>query len=216
MEESLVIPVAVTLVLVALFLGKRYRRPALPDLTRGWQRVPDLELTLDLDRGSLNGVAVGESFFSLRDLGPVESPRTSEWSGYAYPSLGLDIDLDERDRVETYTLYWGGSCADDDFFRGKCLHGGVDLGFSPETRIEEIRERFGEPYWNDAERVLEEGEEELDLEPTFYYVHGEIEWQISFMEDQLCELMVTSPPTLADPEMRQINGVDRPWPPPRS
>ncbi|TWU10285.1 hypothetical protein Pla52o_57410 [Novipirellula galeiformis] len=91
-------------------------------------------------------------------------------------------------------------------FDGTFFAEGKPLELHTATSEQDIRERFGDPYWTDRE----DGEVILFYE----YQDGNIEVQYEFPDGmKLGFITISRAGVLSDPEQRKLYGVDKAWPP---
>ncbi|MGD8453370.1 MAG: hypothetical protein PVJ57_16280 [Phycisphaerae bacterium] len=174
------------------------------DPSADWVADPAVAHVLDLDRPSLCGIALGDSADEIARLGPPENRHATRDEQYSYDKHGFTIDVDER-AVSGFIIFFvevkGLRCTP---FSGEAVHAGQTFTLSAETREGEWRERFGEPYWRDADKG----------EILLFYELGDVEWQVEFdRTGHLRVLNIVTPPMFNDARQRAAYGVDKPWPP---
>jgi len=171
--------------------------------TKDWRRDPDLRLTFDLERGTLNGVGLGDSLDRLSFLGPVED-RTGLRSGeYRYFSLGLFVGCNEGQIADYYIVQRDRFAPQYRPFAGVCCYRGEHLDLGRLTE-EFFVENVGLPFWRDQD----------DDEILLFYEFPSREWQVEFaLDGTLNVILVTGKPLMAEEEQRKAYGVDKPWPP---
>lgn len=176
------------------------------DPTRQWIADPRTRIELDLDCCSLCGIRLNQPVENLSRLGPPDNLRPTHYEVYEYRKLGFSFDAD-RGVITAFTVIFRPNDTTPGMtgFSGTVLHAGRKIPLDSDTSEEQFVAEFGSPYWR---------EEEDDGEILDFYESGRIEWQAEFCSDKTLDvLVVTTTPTLADPEQRQYFKVDKPWPP---
>ena len=141
-----------------------------PDPTKDWRRLPDLDLTFDLDRAELNGVRLGERLDRLSFLGPAEDRALAREGELCYHSLGLCVEL-EDDMITNYRIIWRDPYEEKyEPFPGSVEYHSNRIALEDLTEATAIGE-FGEPSSRD-----DEDEEEVVL----FYEFSELKWDIEF------------------------------------
>ena len=121
-------------------------------------------------------------------------------SSHVFESEPMGLEVGSREGVLDYVFLTVEN------FAGRFLSDGTVLEIGPNTVEEEIRNRFGDPYWvdrSDGETIL------------FYeYDAGTIELQFEFPEAKgLGFVTLSRNGVLSEAEQRESYGVDKPWPP---
>jgi hypothetical protein len=178
------------------------------DRTAGWVRDPALRLTLDLARGTLCGVALGEPVERLASLGP--TGRNAEKDGdLQYQALGLIVGVSEE-AIDSFIVYWRDYLGQGfEPYAGTVLSAGQVVLLGPRTTEAELVAVFGRPYFRDQD------EDETLL---FYEIQDRwgrlTERQVELDEKgALRSIIFSAEPMLADERQRKAFGVDEPWPP---
>jgi len=174
------------------------------DVTRHWTRSPALRVAVDFDRHALCGVALREPLAKLSRMGRAHDPKRASLGLFEYPGDGLWFS-EENGTVDCFVLCFhgsGGSPLKYESFRGECRFSGRRFRLTADTKESEALEVFGEPWW----RIVEDGE------PTLYYEHPGVEWQVIFTPaGRLSTVELSIHAELADPEARRQYGITREW-----
>jgi hypothetical protein len=170
------------------------------DPTRDWLSDPT-KLVVDVERGTLCGVAVGSSFAALAALGPADDARQSARGVSQWGSRGVWCTRDE-DLLSDFTVSLvsdGGKP-----FPGSILHGGRPLAISEQTTREQLLALLGEPF----------AESNADGDTVLYYEHASAEVQFSFAEHlgTLEAIEVWFEPELSQPGALEQNSISKPFP----
>lgn len=89
-------------------------------------------------------------------------------------------------------------------FPGRFKYRAKAIELNTNTTIDDVRKKFGEPYW------LDDDTDEILL----FYEDGRVEMQFEFPGKQsLGFITLLHDPLMADPEQREAYGVTKPWPP---
>ena len=74
-----------------------------PEPWDGWQRSTSLPLTYDVQRRSLSGVAFGDPLVALEPFGRPGNARPRKHRTFVYPTLGLEVHINDADAVSFFT-----------------------------------------------------------------------------------------------------------------
>jgi hypothetical protein len=171
------------------------------DPTRDWLSEPS-KLVVDVERGTLCGVAVGSSFAGLAALGPSDDARQSARGLSHWGACGIWCTRDE-DLLSDFTvsLVWDGGKP----FPGVILHSGKPVAISKQTTREQLLGLLGEPF----------AESNAEGDTVLYYEHPAAEVQFTFTEHlgTLEGIEVWYEPELSQPGALEQNGISKPFPP---
>jgi hypothetical protein len=170
------------------------------DPTRDWLSDPS-KLVVDLERGTLCGVAVGGSFAGLAALGPSDDARSSARGLSHWSSCGIWCTRAEQ-RLSDFTVSFfsdGGKP-----FPGAILHGGKPLAISNDTTRSDLPRLLGEPF----------AESNADGETVLFYEYPAAEVQFTFTRHLgiLEAIEVWYEPELSWPGELERNGISKPFP----
>ena len=173
--------------------------------TANWQRPSGLQLSFDLQDGSLNGDRLGEPLEKMSFLGPVEDRQGLRTGEYKYYSLGLCVDCcNDENTIDSFEIVrkdpWEPKYEP---FPGRflCQRDVLNLGTLTKTSF---TGHFDPPYWEDKD----------DDEIILFYEFPNREWQVEFaLDGTFNRILVTRAPLLADEEQRLAYAVNKPWPP---
>jgi len=145
-------------------------------LSSDWRRVGDLQLELNFDRSSLNGVGIGEAVDGLSGLGPSDDAGAARDGVLRYLSHGLELRASDG-RLEEITLIWVDTLKDGySPFSGVCRWKGRTLNFGPATVERDITFALGNADGREETRDEESGTLE---EVVLTYSASDIEWEVT-------------------------------------
>lgn len=145
-------------------------------LSSDWRRGGDLQLEVNFDRSSLNGVRVGDAIGDLSGLGPAEDAGAARDGVLRYFSRGLELRASEG-RLEEITLIWVDTLKDGySPFSGVCRWKGRTLTFGPATVERDITFALGNARGRRETRDEESGTPE---EVVLTYSASDIEWEVT-------------------------------------
>ena len=177
------------------------------DPLAGWKAEPGLVMNFDFDfdHHTLCGIKPGDPVSLLWKLGPSEDKTTEAEGNYNYYSKGVQVAV-ENGVIVSFILFWNDERRKQFLsFNGPSNYRGQKIELRGGMSDVEIRNIFGEPYWQD------EDEDEFIL----FYEFGDIEWEIEISRREgLTALVVLTPPLLQDEEQRKAYRVTKSWPPP--
>ena len=177
------------------------------DPSAKWVRDSALKVEVDLGTGSLCGVRLGLRPDALSRLGPPESKSATEEGTFAWLDLGVQADA-QKGLLTSYTI--GFRLEGEGFspFGGSILLDGKPIGLGGASRPEDVLGLLGEPWHRYADPEDPEGD------VSWFYERRGLEWEVEMLASGLLSAIVLhAPPSLADPEARQLLRVEKPWPP---
>lgn len=148
-----------------------------PYPTSRWERTLAHDLEVDVVKGSLSGVELGDDVERLSFLGPADSAGEACAGVFGYNALGLAL-LSDGGKLGSITLLLTGSPGGKhDAFAGIFRVRGHRHVLPPETTEAEIVTLFGEP----TERAEQKDDETGEIwERSLRYVNGPVLCEVVF------------------------------------
>lgn len=161
--------------------------------TDQWVRDPTRRPTFNLNKHSLDGVTLGQSYESLNYLGPA----TLKDEELEFPNSKLTLGF-KHDLLTDFTLFFPTSPQNISFTLAN-----KNLDLDQISTEQGLRSVVGEPFWREAD----------DDEVLLFYEFGSVEWQIECLpQGQIQRWLIVTPPLLADSQQRQAYGITKDWP----
>ncbi|MBK7367864.1 MAG: hypothetical protein IPJ04_08095 [Candidatus Eisenbacteria bacterium] len=148
-----------------------------PYPTSRWEKTPSPNLEVDVVKGSLSGVELGDDVERLSFLGPADSAGEACAGVFGYNALGLALMSDNGKLASITLLLTGSPGGKHDAFAGIFRVRGHRHVLPPETTEAEIVTLFGEPTARAEEKDDESGHV---WERSLRYVNGNVLCEVVF------------------------------------